>query len=938
MNYKRQFISFLLATFIVSLIAAQEFDAGKKLPVDEHVKIGKLENGFTYYIRQNQKPERRVEMRLVVNAGSSFEDDDQQGLAHFIEHMAFNGSTHFEKNELKNYLESIGIRFGPELNAYTSFDETVYMLTIPSDSMELLEKGFLVMEDWAHGLTLTDEEIDKERGVIIEEWRIGQGWAQRMRDKFWPLLFAGSRYEVRLPIGKKEIIEGCSYETLRRFYHDWYRPGLMALIVVGDIDPGFAEQKIISHFEGLSDPENPRPWKSYDIPDQEGTSAMTITDPEAPYNIVRVIIKDDVMESKTYGDYLEALKFRFVTGILNRRLMELTEKENPPFIASSFYYGGLAARTKNALQGYVLAAEGSIEKAMGALLTELQRVDLYGFTDQEFERYKLEVLKLYENLYNERDKTESSDFVEEYTRNFLEDETIPGIDFEYMFVKENLNRIQLSEINTLAQELISDENRAIIVQAPEKEGVALPDEQQILALAKAVESEKIEPYLEDKVADQLMLTKPKAGKIKKEKQLKSIEATELILSNGARVILKPTDYKNDEVLLTAFSMGGHSQYSDDDHFSAINADGIVQESGSGGFSKSDISKILAGKSVYVAPAITYNSEIMSAQAKSSDLESMFQLMYLYFTDPRIDQSAFNSYMQKKRDLFENLSKEPQNYFYDKFYRILSQDHPRGDYLPLSEDWDKVDFQRAMEIYKDRFADAGNFTFVMVGAFDVETVRPLLETYVASLPTLDRKEAPVDLGMRPPYESKVEKIYKGNDPKSTAIIYFEKEVPGWNEKDAYLISVLSNILTIKYVDVLREEMSGVYGVRSSASYSKIPYEHTVFQVMIPCAPENVDGLVEAAIGELKKIQEEGVDEANLQKVREAKKRALETNLQKNDYWLKQLENSVTMGTDFKSITNDLYMKFITSDEIQRVANKYFDSDRYLKVVLYPENEE
>lgn len=933
--YSRSAFSVLISLLFTFLTPAQTGDLpGKELPVDPKITIGKLENGFTYYIRENHKPEKRVELRLAVNAGSILEDEDQLGLAHFTEHMCFNGTKHFEKNELVEYLQSIGMRFGPEINAYTSFDETIYMLTIPSDSANLVDEGFLVMEDWAHNVTMEDEEIDKERGVIIEEWRLGQGPWQRMRDEFLPVLLKDSHYADRLPIGKKEIIENCEYETLRRFYRDWYRPDLMALIVVGDIDAELAEKKIIEHFSNLKAPENQRPRIEYDVPDQEGTLVSVTTDIEAPVSVVRVYYKADAQKFKTYSDYLNLLRHSYFTGMLNRRLVELTEEEDPPFIGSNFQYGGFAARSKSALQGYALVGEKGIERGMEALLTENERVSRYGFTQGEFDRFKLDLLKRYQNIYNERDKTESGQLADEYIRNYLEEEPIPGIEFEYEFVKEHIDKITLDEINSLARQLISDDNRVLIVNAPEKEGLIIPDEEQILALAAAVKQMELDPYEDDLSGTELMAELPVPGKIIKTDTLPELEAVDLTLSNGARIILKPTDFKNDEVLITAFSMGGHSIYPDSDHFTAMNTDGIIKESGISEFSNTDIKKILAGKTVYVAPSIGYNTESMAGQTKTSDLESMLQLMYLHFTDPRVDEGAFNSYISKRKDLYQNLIKEPRNYFFDQYYRIRAQQHPRGDYIPEPEDWDKINYKRVIEIYKDRFSDAGNFTFIMVGAFSVDSVKPLVEQYIASLPTVDRQENFVDLGIRPPAGREIHNVYKGNDPKSIAIVYFEKEA-SWNERDAFMVKVLGEILGYKYIEKLREEMSGVYTVRANSSLEMIPYEHASLQIMIPCSPENVDSLVSVAIGELINIQQSGVEDKEITKARETRRRQLETNSETNKFWLNAIQKTIMTGGNLNSVTNEKFIEQISSEEIQRVANEYFDSENYLLVVLYPE---
>lgn len=939
MNYRYFRVNItLLFLFSFFLTWAQETNLSEiALPVDSKVKIGKLDNGFTYYIRENSKPENRIEMRLVVNAGSILEDEDQLGLAHFVEHMCFNGTKHFEKNELIQYLQSIGIRFGADLNAYTSFDETVYMLTIPSDSVNLVDKGFLVMEDWAHNVSFDSVEIDKERGVVIEEWRLGQGPWRRMLDKYLPVVFKDSRYAERLPIGKKEIIENADYEVVKRFYNDWYRPDLMALVVVGDMDTEAVEEKIMEHFANWTGPENPRERGSYEVPDHEGTLVSVTSDVEAPVSVVRLMYKTDPIPNKTEADFLEYFRYSILTGMLNRRLVELSENENPPFVGSNFQYGSLWARSKEALQGYALVGESGIELGLQTLLIENRRAGEFGFTEGELERYKLDFLKGYENIYNERDKTESQNWADEYKRNFLTNEPIPGIEFEYNFVNENIDNIELSQINALAQKLIKADNRVIVINAPDNEEIQLPDEEEIFALGNAVENMEITAYQDVIAAGAIVPVMPESGSIVDEKQLEGIEATQFYLSNGARVILKPTDFKNDEILFTAFSMGGHSVYPDADHFTALNTSEIIQESGVGEFSNSDIRKLLAGKTVRVTPSIGYDTESIGGSVITTDLESMFQLMNQYFTNPRKDSAAFNSYLTKKKDLYKNLVKDPQNYFSDKYYRIKAQNNVRGDYLPTEEDWDKLNFDRAMEIYADRFADPGNFTFVMVGAFDVDTVKSLFARYIAGLPSLEREESYVDLGIRPPTGKNIENVYKGNDPKSLAIIYFEQETE-WNEKDAFMIGVLGDILGYRYLEVLREEMSGVYTVRANASMQSIPYGAAKLQIVIPCSPDNVDSLINTSISELAKIQESGVEEKDITKAAETRRRGLEVNIKTNSYWLSGIQKAVMLGADLDDITKEKYIGQISSEEVQRVANEYYNIDEYLQVILYPENME
>ena len=929
-------LTFIYLGFLLPLLSySQTGDTDSKLPFDEKIRIGKLDNGLTYYIRHNKKPEKRAEMRLVVDAGSILEDDDQQGLAHFVEHMCFNGTEHFEKNELVSYLESVGIQFGPEINAFTSFDETVYMLTVPTDSAEILDKAYLVMEDWAHNVTFDSSEIDKERGVIIEEWRIGRGPWQRMLDKYLPVLFQNSRYAERLPIGKKETVENADYETLKRFYRDWYRPDLMAFVVVGDIDIDDTEKKIKEHFNNIKEPDNPRQRLSYEVPDHEETLISVATDKEAPITTVAVFNLSDVDRFETYGDYRRMLIYSLFTGMLNQRLSELLEKPEPPFINAEVYYGGLWARTKYGFQAFAVVAEDGINKGLQALLEENLRVKKHGFTEGELQRYKMNMVRFYEQAYSERDKTESESYASEYMRNYLEDEPVPGIEFEYEFALKTLPEITLEEVNAIAEKLIKSNNRVIVINAPEKANVMIPSESELLAIAATVEQSDISPYEDKQLTTKLMETLPQGGKIVEEKTIEDIGITELTLSNGIKAILKPTDFKNDEILMSAFSAGGHSLYNDEDHQSAINAVNIIEESGVNGFSASDMAKILSGKTVSVTPGIDYYFEGFSGNSSPKDLVSMFQLIYLYFTDPREDTATFRSYINRQKGLYKNLLSDPVQYYYDQYRKIKANHHPRAPRLPSEEDLNSIDFNKAVSIYKDRFADASDFTFLFVGAFNIDTIKSLIETYLGNLPDADRKETWKDMNIRPP-EGKVEEVVKkGKDPKSYVAIYFDKEAE-WNEKDEHLLSTIAQILNRKYIEILREEMSGVYGIRASAGINKVPYSHAYMQIIFPCSPSNTDSLTNAALAEIKKIQEQGVSDEDIKKSREIQRREIEKDLKTNSFWLGNLQSHYQNGTSLLVFTDyNKLIEAITPDELKRVARTYINPDEYIRVVLVPE---
>ena len=546
--FKLKFL--IIGVLTVGVLHAQNPDLNKEIPFNPNVKTGTLSNGLKYYIQKNAKPEKRVELRLAVNAGSILENDDQLGLAHFTEHMCFNGTKNFKKNDIVNYLQSIGVKFGADLNAYTSFDETVYILPIPSDDKKILDQGFQILEDWAHNVTFEDEEIDKERGVVIEEWRTGRGASQRMRDKYFPVLLKDSRYAQRLPIGTKEILESFKYETVKKFYKDWYRPDLMAVIVVGDIDIAEMEAKIKAHFGKIEATKNPLERKEYNIPDHKETLISIATDKEAPFTQVQLYYKHPEIEMKTLADYRSGIIRRLYNGMLNQRLEELSQSAEPPFIYGYTYYGGFI-RSKSAYQSFASVSQDGIIKGLKALLAENQRVQEYGFNASELERYKKEILRSYEKSYNERDKTESANYVYQYINHFLKGEPTPGIEWEYDFLQKVLPSITVEEINQLPKKWISDENRVVIITAPDKEGVNIPTEEEIKAVLKEAESMNITAY-EDKVNEEPLIAQtPKAGKVTKETKIAALGATELTLSNGLKVILKPTDFKNDEIMMTA---------------------------------------------------------------------------------------------------------------------------------------------------------------------------------------------------------------------------------------------------------------------------------------------------------------------------------------------------------------------------------------------------
>lgn len=922
-----------------TIVAWSQINVEQPMPVDPKVKIGRLSNGLTYYIRHNSLPEKRAEMRLVVNAGSVLEDEDQQGLAHFMEHMNFNGTKRFPKNELVGYLQSIGVQFGADLNAYTSFDETVYILPVPTDKPELVEKGLQILEDWAHNALLDSLEIEKERGVVIEEWRLSRGADERMLKKTLPVIYRGSKYAERLPIGKKDILENFSHAALKRFYKDWYRPDLQAVIVVGDIDVNDMEQKIKEIFGDIPAPLSPRKREMYPVPDHEETLTVVAKDKETAFPSIQVLYKKEPQPETTIGDYCRYMNRRLFTGMLNSRFRELTLKVNPPFVGAGSYYGNSYARTKDAYQLFANTSDTGMAHALYALIEENRRVLLHGFTQAELELQKKQMQSLYDRIFNEREKEESYKYVDEYVGNFLVSEPIPGIEWEYDFVKQYLTQVKLEDINRLAKQWITSDNMVVTLNAPEKDSIRIPTSEEVKNIISEVELAAIEPYHEKEIAKSLMDPSGiKPGKVLNTKTDGDLGIITFKLSNGATVILKPTNFKNDEIIFRAFSKGGHSLVKDPDYYSASNAAAIVSQSGVGDFSAIDLGNMLKGKNTSLAPNIGLYSEGLNGSTIPKETETLLQLIHLYFTSPRNDKEAFESYKTKQKQLYANLSANPQIYFSAEFQKIMTQNHPRAGGLPKPEDFDKINSDRSIQIYKERFANAGDFTFLFVGSIDEETLKPLLEKYIGSLPSSSKKENFKDLGIRPP-NSKINKVItKGADPKSLVALVFNKPVQ-YNYTDAYVLRSLGELLNIKLVEQLREEKGGVYGINAYGNINKIPYSSSSFSITFPCAPENADTLTAAAIDELRKIITTGVSAEDLEKIKEQQKRKLEVDTKQNQYWMNNIFDALYYGNNLTEILNKENMiDNLSSQTIQNVAKKYINLDNYIRVTLKPEGAE
>jgi len=921
----------MLSVFTISLSGySQETKKVKKetptsenIPLNSEVKIGKLSNGLTYYIKNNGKPENKVELRLVVNAGSILEDDDQLGLAHFMEHMNFNGTKNFKKNELVDYLQSIGVKFGAHLNAYTSFDETVYILPIPSDDPEKLEKGFQIIEDWAHNALLTDEEIDNERGVVLEEYRLGKGADERMSQKYLPKVLYGSKYADRLPIGTKENLETFKYESIKRFYKDWYRPDLMAVMAVGDIDVATLEAKIKEHFGKIPAAKNPRPRPVFDMPNHKETFIAIESDKEATFSNVQVMFKDSgtYTPNVTVSDYRQSVVEGLFSQMINNRLDELRNSTNPPFVYGFSYHGGTYARTKEAYQSFAMTSETGQLNALKTLLEENERVRKYGFYEGELERAKKDVLARLEKSFKDKDKTESNRIIGEYVRHFLEKEPMPGIEWEYNFYKQNLPNITLEDVNSLIKDYIREDNRVIVLTGPKKEGVTQVTEAQVKDVLNTVKNAEISPYEDKAVASSLITNLPAKGSIADYSKDDVLGTTTLTLSNGATVTYKVTDFKNDEILFDAFSFGGNSLYSNEDYKATAFANGGLGEAGVNNFDKIELGKMMSGKIVNVRPSISTYSENISGNASPKDLEDLFQLTHLYFTALNKDDDAYKSYIEKQKAFMGNLMSSPQFFFQNEMGKFMYGDNPRYLGFPTPEEMDKADYSLAYEKYQERFANAGDFKFYFVGNIDEKKLVEYCEKYLANLPSNSTKETYKVDDFRP-LTGQHEKIVEiGKDPKSMVRMTYHGPTE-YNEKEDHLLNSLGEVLTIKLIEKLREEEGGVYGVGARGSISKMPYGWYSFNINFPCGPENVEKLKAATLAEVEKLINEGPTEKDLAKVKEAQLLEHKENLKENRFWLQTLKNADYQESDAKNLFKfEASVNAMTIKDLQDVAKKY-----------------
>jgi zinc protease len=921
----------------ISLFAQEVTYAPKAaVPLDPAVISGKLDNGMTYYIRENREPKERAEFYLAVNVGALSEDEDQNGLAHFCEHMAFNGTKNFAKKDILNYLQSIGMKFGPEINAFTSSDETNYMLQkVPTTDPKVIDTALMILFDWAHNISFENEEIDAERGVLHEEWRQGRSAMFRMMKEANKTVFQNSKYAVHDVIGDIATIDAVPYDVLKRFYTDWYRPDLQAIIAVGDFDGKQMEKQIKELFSTIPKKENERTREYFPVPDHQETLITVQTDKEAQYPIVEIFYKKAPKENRDMEYYRESYKQQLFNSMLNTRLQELIVSENPPFVYGYAFYTNLV-RTKDGFMSMAVGNNNELGNALRALLTENKRVLQYGFTATEFERAKTDLKRGVEKQFAEKDKMENDSYVWQYFSNFLEKEPAPGIDFEYAFVNQVLPGITLEEVNAQAKQWITSDNRVIAIMAPESADIKIPHEQEIRDIIAAVDLETVTAYV-DKVNDQpLMASEPVPAKIEKKGKNKSLGTTEWTFDNGVKVVMKPTDFKDDEIQMSAFSYGGSSLYEIKDLISADFTTALIEESGIGDFDKMALEKKLSGKIVRVNPYIQEESEGFEGSCSVQDLETMLQLVNLYFTVPRTDDVAFNALMKRIKAVLDNKALEPESALMDTVTVLMANHNPRvRPYTSalLAE----ANMKKMRSIFKSRFGDPGSFTFYFVGNIDIEKARPLIEKYLGGLPKVGREETWKDNGVRPPV-GKVDREIKREMkvPKGTVYITYSGTFDYDDVQARLNLSALCDVLDVRYVETIREEQSGTYGAAVMERMDKYPYENYSVLVYFDCDPKNTGKLKDIVYQEIEKLKTEGPTEKDLHGVIENKIKVHQENLRQNDYWISLIKNKDYYQSDLTEYSKfDDYINSMTRESLKAAAQQFFGGN-IVEAVLLPVN--
>ncbi len=922
------------------LPGANAQDFSKPIPVDKDVTVGQLSNGLTYYIRPNSKPEKKVELRLVVNAGSILEEDSQQGLAHFMEHMNFNGSKNFKKNDLVSYLQSIGVQFGADLNAYTSFDQTVYILPIPTDRPGNLEKGFQILEDWAHNALLTDKDIDEERGVVLEESRArGKNASERMMQQYLPQLLEGSKYASRLPIGKDEILKTFKYDEIRRFYKDWYRPDLMAVVVVGDITKDQAEKMIKKHFAGIQSPKTPKKREYAEIYPYKEDKAMVVTDKEATnFQFILSFSGSPTQPVKTLKDLRNQIIRSLFTQMLNKRYNDLAKSANPPYIYANSSIGGLLSQRYEQLLLMAMPNK-DIEQSVDAAIAEFLRAQKYGFNTNELELAKKSMMSYVENRYNERSTTESSALVEEYISNYLIKEPIPGIENEYNFYKDVLPGITLEEVWAEATKWLAPDatrNYFALLTGPQADDTQIPSSGQLLEMVKNAFNQTVEAKQDKVTSDQLLEHEPVAGKVVGQQKNDKLGIVTYSLSNGIKVTVKKTDFKSDEILLEGVRKGGTSNFGPDDKSNVHFISDVIESMGYGQFTPTELGDALTGKNITLTQSMDETTDKISGSSSVKDFMSLMELVHLQMTSPRLDTELYEGYMGKMKMQLMFMKANPQVVFVDTLFKVMYNNNPlRPIAIPTLEDIEKINPERVVEIYKNEFGNAYGFHFFLTGNIDETTLIPLLEKYIASLPSSPYNPSFKDNGVDIVPGNKTFEFKKGENQKSLIVEVTHGTLPFSEDLDLKT-SVVGDILTIRLLEEVREKMGAIYSGAYTASMEQFPAPKYQVLTQMQCGPENVEPILAKLKDLVNEIKNNGPSETNLSKAKNAMLEKRKELIKTNEYWNRKLIGIEFWGNSAERFLDmDNVINRITVKDIQDTAKKLFDGKNEFIGIMNPE---
>ena len=932
MKLKKQLVALVLLLASASVVIAQQTSL---IPIDPKVRMGKLDNGLTYYIRYNNYPEGQVNFYIAQKVGSVLEEDDQRGLAHFLEHMCFNGTEKFPGNGVVKYLEGIGVKFGAELNAYTGIDETVYRIdNVPANVDGAIDSCLWILHDWAGALLLEDKEIDKERGVIHEEWRGGHDATERMFEQLLPSLYPdGNRYGHRLPIGTMEVVDNFPYSALRNYYEKWYRPDQQGIVVVGDVNVDEVEAKIKSIFADLRMPENPAERVYYPVADNKEPIIATAKDKEQQYGIVYIFNKHEVFpnEKKNSMEYMHTSYAQMMFSIMMwGRMSELSMKADAPFVESAVsddvYF---ASKTKGAVNGFVVPKDGMVKEAIAALYREMLRAQRHGFTESEYNRARAEYLTVLESAYNERDKVESQSYCGEYVRHFIDNEPIPGIEAEYTLTSQFAPTFTVDMVNRYVQSIMSDSNLVVMSMLPDKKKMPCPTDDEIKQVLVSVASEDIPAYVDKAAGDSLIGQIPAVGEVVKTKK-NHYGYKQLTLSNGVTVYLKHTDYKADEVIMHVVSKGGQAQYDESEHLNLDNVADVIENNGIGKFNSTDLQKVLAGKKAYVSPYVNMYTEGLEGYSTPKDFVTMMQLTHLQFTAPRLDDEAFAAYKSKMMSLLENQELDPQSALGDTITKVLYNNHPRAINMKAA-DVEKIDDARILEIYKERFANAADFSFIFTGAIDEAVAIPLIEKYIGGLPTGGKKEKYVDAKVDI-QKGQIKNVFEKQmaTPSATVYLVYSGKVKH-NLKNQLMMSLTDQILDIIYTEEIREKEGGTYGVGTSGSITRIPKESFRLLVEFQTAPELREKLTGMAVDLLNKYAEEGPRQKDLDKVREYMLKKYVENQKENAYWSNLMLNYLLDGYDGNKDYMDV-LNSITVDDLKKFIKNLLKQGNVIEVSM------